>query len=76
MATQIEVRISVLLLLNASATGGFSDWLLPNHFMSVGRSEIAFGGRKGAVLEIEGDGQSFLGVGVAIDSRIYIILIS
>lgn len=61
MATQIEVRISVLLLLKASATGGFWDWFLPNHFISVGRSEIAVGGRKGAVLESEVDGQSLLG---------------
>lgn len=36
MATQIEVRISFLLLLNSSAKGGFEDWLFPNHFISVG----------------------------------------
>lgn len=60
MATHIEVRISVLLLLNASATGGFWDWLLPNHFISVRRYKSAFEGSKGAVLESEVDGESFL----------------
>lgn len=60
MATQIEVRISVLLLLNASATGGFWDWFLPNNFISVRRSKIAFGGGKRSVLGSEIDGQSFL----------------